>query len=258
MFIICTLSQLWKQHFDHLSTPRILSERCSHKHSWPWATNSSQISFSFPPLWDFCVFFSCPLSVFPRLDIFVGGTFYVGWLIVMAAGSLMHGRCRGVVIPSYVSSPDVLLTAIDFYSPPLFLLFPSGLPPPLPLLQKKASLQQKEMFKSWISNENLILSTFLQYIYLLSFLFLMHAFSVHARHLDACARAHTPNVASYFKCQGSKFHFSNFILINPFKSHWGWWGHLFYLFILGWFYLGRLRGFCWTCSTVPVNISISL
>ncbi len=49
----------------------------------------------------------------------------MGWLIVMAAGSLMHGRCGGIVIPSYVSSPDVLLTAIDFYSPPLlFLLFP--------------------------------------------------------------------------------------------------------------------------------------
>lgn len=30
---------------------------------------------------------------------------------------------------------------------------------------------------------------------------------------------HLPNVASYFKCQESEFHFSNSILINPFKSH---------------------------------------
>lgn len=78
----------------------------------------------------------------PELDIFVGGTFYVGWLIVMAAGSLMHGRCGGIVIPSYVSSPDVLLTAIDFYS---FPAFPWGLLPPFLLfhLSKKGKLARR-------------------------------------------------------------------------------------------------------------------
>lgn len=76
----------------------------------------------------------------------------MGWLIVMAAGSLMHGRCGGIVMPSYVSSPDVLLTAIDFKSPPpplpSFPAFPWGLPPPFPSFQKKASLQEEETLKS--------------------------------------------------------------------------------------------------------------
>lgn len=83
---------------------------------------------------------------FPGFDIFVGGAFYVGWLIVMAAGSLMHGRCGGIVIPSYVSSPDVLLTAIDFYSPPLlFLLFPGDFLLPFLLfhLSKKGKLARR-------------------------------------------------------------------------------------------------------------------
>lgn len=70
----------------------------------------------------------------------------------MAAGSLMHGRCGGIVIPSYVSSPDVLLTAIDFKSLPSFRAFPWGLPPPFPplpsLQKKKASFQEEETLKS--------------------------------------------------------------------------------------------------------------
>lgn len=111
------------------------------------ATSLPLISCLFPLLLDFYVFFACLLFFFSGLDIFVGGTFYVGWLIVMAAGSLMHGRCAGIVIPSYVSSPDVLLTAIDFYSfSPSFPAFPWGrLPPPssLPSLQKRQACKKR-------------------------------------------------------------------------------------------------------------------
>lgn len=139
MYNLHSITVMKKKFERSLTIQHNLSESCSHKHSRP--TNPSLISFSFPPLLDLCVFFSCSLSVFPRLDIFVGGTFYVGWLIVMAAGSLMHGRCGGVVIPSYVSSPDVLLTAIDFTLPtfPAFSLGTSSSPSASPKKGKLAT-----------------------------------------------------------------------------------------------------------------------
>lgn len=189
---------------------------------------------------------------FPGFDISVGGTFYVGWLIVMAAGSLMHGRCEGIVIPSYVSSPDVLLTAIDFYSPPplFFPFFPGDFLLPFLLfhLSKKGKLARRgdveKLNFQWVPPFFALSPSFtLSVSIVLSFrLFpFMHALQCAFLHLDT-QEHHLPNVASYYKCQESEFHFSNSILINPFKSHWGWWGHPFYLFIFGWFYLGRLRG----------------
>lgn len=77
----------------------------------------------------------CSLNSFVLL-LLLCGTLASWWLIVVATGCTHARLSGGRVIPRYVSSPDVLLTSIDFH---LFLLwrFLSSFSPPSPSCGKK-------------------------------------------------------------------------------------------------------------------------
>lgn len=91
---------------------------------------------------------------------------------------IQAGLCSGIVIPSYVCTPDVLLTSIDFFTLGTFFFL------------KKGNLAGVK----GIAGDEFLMNSFFPFLWLVF------------------------NVASYFKCLNWNFILSNSILINPFKS----------------------------------------
>ena len=92
---------------------------------------------------------------------------------------IQAGLCSGIVTPSYVCTPDVLLTSIDFLPEGLFFF----------LFLKKGNLAGVK----GIAGAELLMNPFFSFLWLF-------------------------NVASYFKHLIWNFIFSNSISRNPFKS----------------------------------------